>query len=62
MRLLPIEQMKLHVSVEGAVLVGAHEHNGSIWWSRLPQQLEHRVIGRDFESVRVDPVDRSSVV
>lgn len=61
MRLLPQDQMQVWVSPEGTVVVGAHEHNGAVWWTELPNPLENPVARGDDKRVVVDLVDRTAV-
>jgi hypothetical protein len=62
MRGLPLEGIRIYLAEDGTVIVGAHEHNGYIWWSRLPDPLNDPVVRRDFERVGVDLVDGRPVV
>jgi hypothetical protein len=61
MQLLPTENIKLHVTDDGIVLVGAYEHKGSVWWTRLSNPCENLVGSRDLERVSVNVVDRSPI-
>lgn len=50
MKLLPISEIKVHITPDGMVLVAAYEHNGSLWWMQLPDpprpsQRHHREPG-----------------
>jgi hypothetical protein len=62
MQILPLEAMRLHVTASRVVLVGAYEHNGSIWWIKLPDPPEPLARGGNFEGVVVNAVDRGSIV
>jgi hypothetical protein len=57
MRLLAESDIKIHVTKDAAVYVGAHERNGSIWWTRLPSPREPDSGRRNFEGVVVDLID-----
>lgn len=62
MHVLPIESMKLHVMASGMVLIAAHEHNGSLWWTKLPSPPDDHICRRDLESVGVDLIDGRVII
>jgi hypothetical protein len=53
---LPVDEIKLHVADDMTVLVGAHLHNGSIWWTRLPNPRQNFVGSGDLKGVGVELV------
>jgi hypothetical protein len=55
MQLIPKDEMPIWVGPDGMVIVGAHEHNGYIWWTRLPDPLQDPVIRRELKLDVVDP-------
>lgn len=55
MRLLPVEQMSIWVGPDGTVAVGAHEHNGAVWWTKLPDPLDDPAV-QELKGVLVNDI------
>jgi hypothetical protein len=62
MKILPPQDMRVHLANDGIVLVAMHEHCGGLWWTKLARPLEGNVGCSDLERVVIDFIDRRAVV